>query len=92
MTAVYEYKNEKITKFSESHLLGTYELVNHDNAEKDGSMLRTLRIKLEKGGVAFGGQEGIWPIKDGSHYTFINIKFGGIDIREYSSFNLMIMV
>ena len=48
MTAVYEYKNEKITKFSESHLLGTYELVNHDNAEKDGSMLRTLRIKLEK--------------------------------------------
>ena len=55
-------------------------------------MLRTLRIKLEKGGVAFGGQEGIWPIKDGSHYTFINIKFGGIDIREFSSFNLMIMV
>ena len=76
-TAVYEYKNEKITKFSEGHVLGSYELVNHGNTEKDGSMLRTYRIKLEKGGVVSGDQTGTWSMKDGSSYTYINIKLGG---------------
>ena len=80
-TAVYEYKNEKITKFSEGHVLGSYELVNHGNTEKDGSMLRTYRIKLEKGGVVSGDQTGTWSMKDGSSYTYINIKLGGITYK-----------
>ena len=80
-TAVYEYKNEKITKFSEGHVLGSYELVNHGNTEKDGSMLRTYKIKLEKGGVVSGDQTGTWSMKDGSSYTYINIKLGGITYK-----------
>ena len=80
-TAVYEYKNEKITKFSEGHVLGSYELVNHGNTEKDGSMLRTYKIKLEKGGVVSGEQTGTWSMKDGSSYTYINIKLGGITYK-----------
>ena len=92
-TAVYEYKGEKITKFSESHILGTYELINHGNAEKDGSMLKTYTIKIEKGGTVSGDQTGTWSIKDGSSYTYLNIKLGsitykGVLFRQYDDNNV----
>ena len=74
VTAVYENRNEKISKVAINDVIGSYEFVNHGNAEKDGNMLQTKTINLEKDGKITGGETGTWTMKDGTDYTYITIK------------------
>ena len=78
VTAVYEYKNEKIGKYSENDVVGSYEFINHGNAEKDGSMIKTQRINLEKRGGVSGDLTGNWSMSDGNDYTYITLTLSGV--------------
>ena len=73
MTAVYENRNEKITKVAFNDVIGSYEFVNHGNSEKDGNMIKTKIINLGKDGKITGGETGTWTMKDGTDYTYITI-------------------
>ena len=68
----FEYKSEKISKYEESEVLGDFELVNHGNAEKDGNMIRTQKIKLQKEGVASGDMTGTQTMTKGEKYCYAN--------------------
>jgi len=73
VTAVYENRNEKITKVAFNDVIGSYEFVNHGNSEKDGNMIKTKIINLGKDGKITGGETGTWTMKDGTDYTYITI-------------------
>lgn len=77
VTAVYENKNEKIGKYTENDVVGTYEFINHGNAEKDGSMIKTQKINLEKRGGVSGDLTGNWSMSDGDDYTYITLTLSG---------------
>ena len=81
VTAVYEYKNEKISHYSEADVIGSYELINHGNAEKDGNMLPTQRITLEKGGNVSGAMTGTWTMTNGPSYCYVLFKLNGVNYR-----------
>ena len=78
VTAVYENKNEKISKYSENDVIGSYEFINHGNAEKDGTMLKTQKINLEKKGVISGDLTGTWSMTDGTSYTYVTLTLSGV--------------
>ena len=78
VTAVYEYKSEKISIYEEAEVIGDYELVNHGNAEKDGNMIRTQRITLQKGGNVSGDMTGTWIMTKGDKYCYVTFKFNGV--------------
>ena len=77
VTAVYENRNEKIAKYTYNDVVGTYEFINHGNAEKDASMLQTKTIKLEKSGKITGDEAGTWSMKDGTDYTYVTLIISG---------------
>ena len=77
VTAVYENKNEKISKYTAAEVVGNYEYINHGNAEKDGNMLPTKSINLEKNGNVSGDESGSWSMSDGDNYTYISITISG---------------
>ena len=77
VTAVYENKNEKISKYTAAEVVGKYEYINHGNAEKDGNMLPTKSISLEKNGNVSGDESGSWSMSDGDNYTYISITISG---------------
>ena len=79
--AVYEYKSEKISIYEEAEVIGDYELVNHGNAEKDGNMIRTQRIILQKGGNVSGDMTGTWTMTKGDKYCYILFKFNGVSYK-----------
>ena len=81
VTAVYEYKSEKISIYEEAEVIGDYELVNHGNAEKDGNMIRTQRITLQKGGNVSGDMTGTWTMTKGDKYCYILFKFNGVSYK-----------
>jgi beta-xylosidase len=81
VTAVYEYKSEKISIYEESEVIGDYELVNHGNAEKDGNMIRTQRIKLQKGGAVSGDMTGTWTMTKGDKYCYVLLSLNGVNYR-----------
>ena len=74
VTAVYENKNEQISKYTIDQVVGSYEFINHGNAEKDGNMLPTRNIILEKGGKVSGDASGSWSMKDSDSYTFVTLN------------------
>ena len=77
VVAVYENKNEKIGKYTADEVVGNYEYINHGNAEKDGNMLPTKSITLEKNGGVTGDETGTWSMTDGENYTYISITLSG---------------
>lgn len=81
VTAVYENRNEKISIYEEDDVIGTYEFINHGNAEKDGSMLKTQRITLEKGGSVTGDMTGTWTMTNGEKYSYVLFKLNGVNYR-----------
>ena len=74
VTAVYEYKNEKISKYSKEEVIGKYEFINHGNAEKDGSMIPTKTLILEDNGTVSGEINGKWSMSDGDDYTYVTLQ------------------
>ena len=79
--AVYENRNEQISKYTEDQVVGKYEFINHGNAEKDGTMLKTQRITLEKRGVISGDVTGSWTMKDGTDYTYVTLSISGVNYK-----------
>ena len=53
-------------------------MVNHGNAEKDGTMLKTKKINLEKKGVVSGDYKGTWSMTDGTSYTYVTLTLSGV--------------
>ena len=87
VTAVYEYKNEKIKKYVAQEVIGSYEFINHGNVARDGAMLKTTRISLDKDGIVSGDEKGTWDMFDGDDYTFVtltisNVKYKGVFYRQ----------
>ncbi|MCR5415462.1 MAG: family 43 glycosylhydrolase [Pseudobutyrivibrio sp.] len=76
VTAVYENRNEKISKYTEDEVVGTYEFVNHGNAEKSGDMIVTEDIELLADGTITGDETGTWEMKDGEDYTYVTLHIG----------------
>ena len=78
VTAVYENKNEPISKYTAEEVIGSYEFINHGNAEKDGNMLPTRNIVLEKGGNVSGDEKGTWAMTDGNDFTYVTLTLSGV--------------
>ena len=76
VTAVYENRNEDIEKYSEDQVVGSYEFINHGNAEKDGSMLTTESVYLDSDGTISGDESGTWEMSDGDDYTYVRLYIG----------------
>lgn len=76
VTAVYENRNEQIQKYTMDDVVGTYEYVNHGNAEKDGSMISTQSVELNADGTVTGDVTGTWSMADATDrdYTYVTIN------------------
>ena len=77
VTAVYENRNELIQKYTMQDVVGSYEFINHGNAEKDGSMLATQTVLLNSDGTISGDETGTWSMKDGKDYTYVTLDMDG---------------
>ena len=81
VTAVYEYKSERIAIYEEDEVIGDYELINHGNAESDGDLIKPQRIKLHKGGNVSGDMTGTWTMTKGEKYCYVLLKLNGVSYR-----------
>ena len=84
VTAPYEYLGSKISKtgYSESEIVGSYELINHGNEitfDVVAPMLSTYSINLNADHTITGDFEGTWSQKSGSYYA--TIKIGGVTYK-----------
>jgi beta-xylosidase len=76
VTAVYENRNEQIQKYTKDDVVGSYEFVNHGNAEKDGSMISTESVTLNEDGTISGDKTGSWTMADAADYTYVTLNIG----------------
>jgi arabinan endo-1,5-alpha-L-arabinosidase len=89
VTAVYEYRGEKIAHYRDGDVVGTYEFINHGTEAKSGSMLKTERITLNKDGTVTGDETGTWSKTDsGKGYDDVTLQLGkttysGVFFRQY---------
>ena len=81
VTAVYEYKNQKIRKCSKDEVVGSYEFINHGNVVQDGSMLKTGKITLGNSGNVFGDENGTWTMHDGNDYTYVTLTLSNVEYK-----------
>ncbi len=77
VTAVYENRNEQIQKYTKDSVVGSYEFINHGNAEKDGSMLSTESVVLNEDGTISGDETGSWSMADADEYTYVTLNIDG---------------
>ncbi len=89
VTAVYEYRGEKILNYGEDDVTGTYEFINHGTEAKSGKMLKTERVTLNRGGTVTGAETGTWTKTDSKKgYDYITLQLGkttyhGVLFRQY---------
>lgn len=89
VTAVYEYRGEKIAHYRDGDVAGTYEFINHGTAAKSGDMLKTERVSLQRDGTVTGDETGTWSKSDsGKGYDNVTLKLGktaycGVFFRQY---------
>ena len=81
VTAVYEYKNEKIRKHTINEVIGSYEYINHGNVVQDGSMLKTGKITLDSKGLVSGDETGTWKMFDGDDYTYVTFTLSNVEYK-----------
>ena len=81
VTAVYEYKNEKIRKYTIDEVVGSYEFINHGNVVQDGRMLKTSTINLGRQGDISGDENGTWKMFDGDDYTYITLTLSKVEYK-----------
>ena len=81
VTAIYEYKDEKIRKYTIDEIIGSYELINHGNVVQDGSMLETKKIFLSRYGDVTGDVTGTWKMFDGDDYTYITLTLSKVEYK-----------
>ncbi len=90
VTAVYEYRGEKIGHYSDSEVVGSYDLINHGTAT-NGDMIYSQRAVLYANGMVGGAVSGTWQKSTGpgKDYDYITLKMGdttykGILFKQYS--------
>jgi len=77
VTAVYENRNETIANYTDEAVAGSYEFINHGNAEKDGSMLATKLVTLNADGTVSGEETGTWKRTDSTKgYDYVTLTIG----------------
>ena len=93
VTAVYEYRGEKISNYGEDDVTGTYEFINHGTEAKSGDMLKTEHVVLNKGGTVTGDETGAWTKADSKKgYDYITLQLGktiyhGVFFQQYDEQN-----
>ncbi len=80
VTAVYEYRNEKIGHYDDAKVLGDYEVINHGKTS-DGEMLQSKIITLAQGGTVSGEMTGTWSKKPGPGYDYVTITADGVTFK-----------
>ena len=89
VTAVYEYRGEKISHYGNDDAIGTYEFINHGTEAKSGSMLKTKQVTLNANGTVSGDVTGTWTKTDSKKgYDDVTFKLGkttyhGVFFRQY---------
>lgn len=91
VTAPYEYLGSKISEsgYSESEIVGSYELINHGNEvtfNVVAPMLSTYVVNLNANHTITGDFEGTWSQKSGSYYATIKIDgvtYKGVFFKQY---------
>ena len=89
VTAVYEYRGEKISHYDDRDVTGTYEFVNHGTEAKSGDMLKTAHVTLNENATVAGDETGTCGMADSKKgYDYITLKLGkatynGVFFRQY---------
>ena len=81
VTAVYEYKNEAIRKYTKNEVVRSYEYINHGNAAQDAAMLKTGTITLDNNGNVSGDATGTWSMQDGTDYTYVTLTLSNVQYK-----------
>lgn len=77
VSAVYEYRGEKIGHYNNSEIIGTYDLINH-GTKTDGNMIYSTTLALYADGTVRGALEGTWKksTAPGKEYDYITLNLG----------------
>ena len=91
VTAPYEYLGSKIKEsgYSQSEIVGSYELIDHGNEitfDVVAPMLPTYLVNLNSDGTITGDYEGTWSQKSGTCYATLKINgvtYKGVFFKQY---------
>ena len=77
VTAVYEYRGQKIGHYTDKEVIGAYEIIDHGTSNS-GSMLTTKKIELCADGTITGDMKGTWKKSTGTGktYDYVTLKVG----------------
>jgi len=87
VTAVYEYRGEKINHYADSEVIGSYEFINH-GSDSSGNMLTTQMIDLNEDGTVSGDVTGTWTKSNAVDasgndmgYDYITLYIGNVTYK-----------
>ncbi|MCM1258516.1 MAG: leucine-rich repeat protein [Roseburia sp.] len=80
VTAVYEYRQEKIGHYDDAKVVGNYEVINH-GTDSSGDMIESQIITLNADGTVSGEMTGTWSKKAGAEYDYVTITAGSVTYK-----------
>ena len=90
VSAVYEYRGEKIGHYNDSEVVGSYDIINHGTAT-NGDMIYSQRVVLYANGTVGGAVDGTWhkTTGEGKDYDYITLNlndtvYKGILFKQYN--------
>lgn len=90
VSAVYEYRGEKITHYNDSEVIGSYEFINHGTAT-NGDMIYSESLALCADGTVRGAMDGTWEksTAPGKDYDYITLHLDNTVYKGvlYKQFN-----
>ncbi len=84
VSAVYEYRGEKIGHYTNAQVIGRYEWINH-GTNTDGKMLPVKNVELLADGTITGDVTGTWEksVKEGNAYDYVTMKIGDVTYKGF---------
>lgn len=84
VSAVYEYRGEKIDHYADNEVIGRYEWINQ-GTNTDGKMLPVQNVELRADGTITGDVTGTWKksTKEGNDYDYITMKIGDVTYKGF---------
>lgn len=90
VSAVYEYRGEKIGHYRDEEIIGSYDLINHGTAT-NGNMISSTNVTLFSDGTVSGSMNGTWEKSTGAgkDYDYITLELDGTVYKGilYKQFN-----